>query len=281
MEKSQGGTQVTFEWSERLFSSDTDHSFVELLQTIEHGRLLLMDGEVQFAESDEHRYHEMLVHPVMMVAKERSKVLILGGGDGLAAREVLKWDPRCVDIVDYDETFVRKVGMDLIRDLNKDSFFHEAVTYHCADAKEFLQKSSNVYDVILVDLPDPDGQIMEQLYKDVLMGCVRAIHPHGCLSVHVGGLVLSKEDPCWDFVRETRRMLEATFSFSKIRMRTATIPSFTNIWGFLYVVPREISRMVECPEHLTRYWDAENPAHTILPTSRSVLDKDILAYLRE
>lgn len=279
MEKSQGGTQVTFEWSERLFSSDTDHSFVELLQTYEHGRVLLMDGEVQFAESDEHRYHEMLVHPVLMLAGHSPRVLILGGGDGLAAREVLKWYPERVDIVDYDETFVRKLGMDLLRDLNKDSFFDPSVVYHCRDARDFLKTRSLEYDVVLVDLPDPDGDEMEKLYRDVLSSCVGALKHGGVLSVHIGGLILQKDNPCWEFVRQTNQMLETLFVGSKTCLRTAAIPSFFNVWGFFYVIPQNIQVTCAIPENQTRYWDVENEQHVLFMRYGRSIDKDIRAFL--
>ena len=278
MEKEQGGTQVTFGYNKKLFAGSMDHSFVELLETHEHGRVLLMDQEVQFAESDEYRYHEMLVHPVMMLAGERPRVLILGGGDGLAAREVLKWGPSEVDIVDYDEQFVRRFGMDLLRDMNQDSFFQPEVTYICADALDVFHGGMKQYDVILVDLPDPDGDMMEHLYKEVLKRCSIGLKPSGYLSIHVGGLVLQKDNPCWEFVREIRRMLNILFPVSNTHVRSAYIPSFMNPWGFLYVAPLHVN--VQCDIHPggTRYWDIGNPAHTLF-SKGSYLDKDIESYL--
>lgn len=278
MEKEQGGTQVTFGYNNKLFAGRMDHSFVELLDTHEHGRVLFMDQEVQFAESDEHRYHEMLVHPVMMLAGDRPRVLILGGGDGLAAREVLKWGPSAVTVVDYDETFTRRFGMDLLRDMNHDAFFQQEVVYQCANALDVFHGSMKQYDVILVDLPDPDGEGMEHLYKEVLKRCSIGLKPGGCLAVHVGGLVLSRNNPCWEFVRETRRMLEMLFPVSKTHVRTAYIPSFMNPWGFLYVVPLHVNVTCEIHPTGTRYWDVENPQHTLF-SKRSYLDKDIEEYL--
>lgn len=279
MEKAQGGTQVTFDVTKRLFASQMEHSFVEWVQTTDHGRVLLMDGEVQFAESDEHRYHEMLVHPVMMLSNEKAHVLILGGGDGLAAREVLKWKPARIDIVDYDREFVDVFGMDLLRDLNGSSLYHDNVFYRHEDARTFVRKGTRFYDVVLVDLPDPDGPEMEKLYGDVLAGCADVLKPSGCLSVHVGGLVLNQTNPCWGFIRKTKLTLETMFPISKVCLRTASIPSFVNPWGFLYVVPKDIHMVCHVSGNMTRYWDIENPGHTTLTSRIPGLDKDLQALL--
>lgn len=284
MEKTQGGTQVTFDVVRKLFACQMEHSFVEWVQTAEHGRVLLMDGEVQFAESDEHRYHEMLVHPVMMLACDRldgesPRVLILGGGDGLAAREVLKWCPASVDIVDYDNQFVDAFGMDLLRDLNESAFYDKCVVYHHDDARKFLKRGHTEYDVILVDLPDPDGPDMERLYVDVLAGCAGALRPGGCLSVHVGGLALNQSNHCWAFLRSFKLMIETLFPSSRTHLRAAYIPSFMNPWGFLYVVPSNIRVETRISDKLTRYWDVENPAHTVLTSRIPGLDKDLQALL--
>lgn len=278
MEKSQGGTQVTFDGAKRLFALETPHSDVELLETTEHGRVLLMDGEVQFAENDEHRYHEMLVHPVMNIMGPKRSVLILGGGDGLAAREVLKWKPEHIDIVDYDEMFVRKVGMDLIRDMNEDSFYRENVTYICRDARGFLKNGNRFYDAILVDLPDPDGDEMEKLYHDVLVECAAGLKMGGVLSLHIGGLLLTKEHACWKFIRQTRHLLERIFPDSQAVLRTAHIPSFMNIWGFLYLHHKMLMNPSFYPKD-TRYWDLNDPRHNLMFSMKDGLEKDIFKML--
>ncbi len=166
---------------------------------------LYINGNLQFSSLDEHIYHEMLVHPAMALAASRSRVLILGGGDGLALREVVKYDQaREVDLIDIDpgmiefastydvmaelngnafadvrvvasefphnegETAVRPVyefassqGIDPADTLEKSA----SVTVYTVDADRMLDLLDGVYDVIIVDFPDPNSIELSKLYS--------------------------------------------------------------------------------------------------------------------
>lgn len=127
---------------------------------------LFIDGQIQFSSVDEYRYHEALVHPAMGLAADRGKILILGGGDGLATREVLKYpDVESVLLVDLDPEIIRVCSTHPeIVALNEDSLRHPKVAITNQDAYKFLEKSQETFDVVLIDLPDPQHESLSKLY---------------------------------------------------------------------------------------------------------------------
>ncbi|MEY8238785.1 MAG: hypothetical protein RPT25_00410, partial [Cycloclasticus sp.] len=123
-------------------------------------------------------YHAMLVAPVMHSAARHEKVLIIGGGDGLALRDVLRWQPQSVDLIDIDAAIVdfftqpyhekgRVINQPLLA-LNEHAFSDERVQTHFGDAfikvDELIQQK-RLYDVIIVDLPDPSHPDLNKLYS--------------------------------------------------------------------------------------------------------------------
>jgi spermidine synthase len=133
---------------------------------------LYIDGNLQFSSVDEHRYHEALVHPVLALAPARDEglsVLVLGGGDGLALRELLG-DPRVasIDLVDLDPGMTELFASHpVLRELNRGSLGDPRVHVHNSDAMEWLAQrgADDVrFDVAIVDLPDPNNFSLGKLY---------------------------------------------------------------------------------------------------------------------
>ncbi|MDK2800975.1 MAG: spermidine synthase [Clostridiales bacterium] len=130
---------------------------------------LFLDGNIQFSSLDEYRYHEALTHPAMSLAKKRENILILGGGDGLAARELLKYDDvKNIVLVDLDPQVVEFSRTNpLIAQLNQHSLDHEKVTVIYQDAYKYLEETNRRFDVIIVDLPDPNNESLNKLYTNL------------------------------------------------------------------------------------------------------------------
>ncbi len=150
---------------EIIFSAQTPYQRVVVTRNGEDITLFI-DGSIQFNSRDEYRYHESLVHPAMSLARRKENVLIIGGGDGMAAREVLKYeDVKSVTIVDIDKviTDVFKTNK-LLSDLNKGAFSNPKVRVLNQDAWKFLEDSKDWFDVVLIDLPDPDNFNLSKLY---------------------------------------------------------------------------------------------------------------------
>lgn len=128
---------------------------------------LFLDGNIQFSSTDEYRYHEALVHPAMLMAKKAESVLVLGGGDGLAVREILKYDSvKRVTLVDLDPAMTHlAVSHPRLKALNADSLEDPRVTILNQDAYQFVEKTAEHFDVILIDLPDPNVDALSKLYS--------------------------------------------------------------------------------------------------------------------
>ncbi|MEN8258008.1 MAG: polyamine aminopropyltransferase [Thermodesulfobacteriota bacterium] len=128
---------------------------------------LFLNGQEQFSSYDEERYHEPLVHPAMLLAGHRSNVLILGGGDGLALREIWKHqDVKKVTMVDLDPAVTRlaREYKPLVA-LNQNSMNDQRLKVVHQDAARFLRETNELFDVIIIDLPDPDSIDLMHLYS--------------------------------------------------------------------------------------------------------------------
>ncbi|MGL4473953.1 MAG: polyamine aminopropyltransferase [Shewanella sp.] len=143
---------------------------------------LYLNGRLQFSGDDEHIYHSFLVEPAMHASARQQQVLIIGGGDGLALRDVLKWLPTQVTLIDLDQQLVQlfkqpKLINDLpprvanaISALNQDAFNDPRLELIFDDAfngVDNLLAEQRHFDVIIVDLPDPNHPDLNKLYSDV------------------------------------------------------------------------------------------------------------------
>lgn len=128
---------------------------------------LYLDGHLQFASVDEFRYHEALVHPAMELAHAKKRVLVIGGGDGLTVREVLKYPQvEHVDLVDLDPAVTRLAARNPhIARINQNALNRQQVHITHADGFAFLQRDHPAYDVVLFDLPDPREEGLAKLYS--------------------------------------------------------------------------------------------------------------------
>ncbi|MFF4157041.1 polyamine aminopropyltransferase [Streptomyces sp. NPDC001678] len=153
---------------------------------------LFLDGRLKVSGGDESRYHEALVHPAM--AGEHRRVLVLGGGDGLAAREVLRYaDVRSVTVVELDPEVLRLARTDPgLAALNRRAYRDPRVRVVTADAFDWLREGGSAagpYDVVISDLPDPGLTPSTKLYSQEFYGLVtRVLAPGGRIAVHGGDL---------------------------------------------------------------------------------------------
>jgi spermidine synthase len=138
---------------------------------------LFINGGTQFSTYDEERYHEPLVHPLMGLIEERNDILILGGGDGLAAREILKYsDVESLTLVDLDPAMTRLAQQDeIFLNINQGSLNDRRVRVVNEDAYQFIKESGNLYDAIFIDLPDPKSVALSQLYS---LGFYKMVEKH-------------------------------------------------------------------------------------------------------
>jgi len=205
---------------------------------------LYLDGNLQFSSRDEYRYHEMLVHPVMSAARSHETVLILGGGDGLVVREVLKYDDvQQIILVDLDPAMTDLARENLIlRDMNQDALDDPRVIVINADAYRYLEESDDLYPVVIIDLPDPNNEGLSKLYSREFYTLLRQHIPPD------GAFVTQATSPY--FVRQAFWMIANTIqdaNFHILPLHTY-VPSFGE-WGFVIGTPVREAQ-VEMPENL-------------------------------
>ena len=188
---------------------------------------LYLDGDLQFSSLDEHRYHESLVHPAM--AGPRARVLVLGGGDGLALREVLRYpDVEHVTVVDLDPAVVELARTHpWLSERNEGAFEDERVEVVAADAFQWARRREGApFDVALVDLPDPDSTATAKLYTVELYGMVgRLLGDGGRMAVQAGSPFFAPRS-YWSIAAsiESAGLAATTYHVD--------VPSFGD-WGFV------------------------------------------------
>jgi spermidine synthase len=189
----------------KIFSGKSKFQKIEIFENEEYGRILVLDGEVQLSTKFEYIYHEMLVHPAMLYHKNPHKVLIIGGGDGGCAREVVKYPVKEIYLVDIDKKVI-EVSKKYLPSVSAGAFKDKRVKIFNEDAFKFLEKYPNFFDVIIDDLTDPKGPSLplwgERFYQKIF----RALKRGGIVSMQAGYL---REK----FSSRLRKKIEKHFKF--------------------------------------------------------------------
>ena len=188
---------------------------------------LYLDGHLQFSEKDEYRYHESLVHPIMSIPGRKSKVLILGGGDGMAARELLKYPSIThIDLVDLDPAVTSLCStLPKLAQLNNQSLDHPKLTLHHTDAMNYLRHQNQTYDRVIIDLPDPHNEALSKLYSVEFYRLLSQ-------SLTDDGVFVTQSTSPW-VTRKSYWSIADTIEAAGFTIQSyhVSIPSF-GIWGF-------------------------------------------------
>lgn len=198
------------------------------------GFQLYLNGHLQFNSVDEYRYHEALVHPAMMAAQQPKRVLVLGGGDGLAVREILKHDGvESVTLVDIDPGMTEiATQLPLVRELNQESLLDEKVTVVNTDAFVWVGEERELFDAVIIDFPDPGSYSVGKLYTTFFYRRLRQIiSPDAVVSIQCTSPLVAGQS-YWCILRT---MEEAGF---KVRPYCTAVPTF-GVWGFALASPQD------------------------------------------
>ncbi|MCA9319545.1 MAG: polyamine aminopropyltransferase [Planctomycetes bacterium] len=221
---------------------------------------LYLNGHLQFSSVDEYRYHEALVMPVMAAASRRDRVLVLGGGDGMVVREVLRHPGvQSVDLVDLDP-MVTNLFRDhaLLARLNDHSLVDPRVSIHNQDARKFLEGTHDAWDVVIMDLPDPSEASLGKLYAKSFFSLVgKHLAEGGAMSSQATSPFRARE-AFWCIVHSAeaaRWGLEDRMRLS-VRAYHTVVPTF-GTWGFLVATTRPVDVAGLKPLVTGRYLNAE------------------------
>lgn len=198
---------------------------------------LYLNGSLQFSSRDEYRYHEALVLPPLASAATRRQVLVIGGGDGLVVRQVLKErDVRRVVLVDIDPEVTRLARQHpIVRKINGGCLEDKRVEIVHADAFRYLDRVSDLFDAIIIDLPDPQREVLTKLYS---VAFYRAIKRH----LTPGGVAVTQATSPL-FARKAFWCVVATVESAGLHALPyhTYVPSFGQ-WGFVMMAARRLRK---------------------------------------
>jgi spermidine synthase len=221
-------------WSEEsiygdeiVFAEQTPYQRIVVARA-SHSFQLFLNGGLQFSSADEYRYHEALVHPAFALAETHARVLVVGGGDGLAAREILRYpDVQAVTLVDIDPAMTRiSRSFGPLVELNRGSFLDPKITVVNDDAMTWLARAQESFDVLVVDFPDPTSFSVGKLYTEAFYRLARRHLAPG------GVMVVQATSPL--FARTSFWCILHTIAGAGFAVRPyhAPVPSFGE-WGWV------------------------------------------------
>ena len=217
---------------EIILSRDTPYQHIVLTRWKDDLRLFL-NSHLQFSSRDEYRYHEALVHPGLAAVAGARRVLILGGGDGLAVREVLRYpDVERIVLVDLDPTMTRLFANNpLLANLNSGSLRSPKVQVVNADAFLWVDSTTDVFDFIVVDFPDPTNYSLGKLYTTVFFNALgHHLTDRGAFVVQSTSPMFARKS-FWCIDETVKQAGYQTFPYH------AYVPSFGE-WGFVLALRR-------------------------------------------
>jgi len=202
---------------------------VDILDTYEFGRMVILDGKIQSAESDEIIYHEILVHPAMIAHPKPERVLILGAGEGATLREVLKHPTvKNVVMIDIDREFVDLCKRHL-KKWHQGSFSSEKLTLIYDDAFAYLRKSRERFDVIIGDITDPDDKgPAHAIYTMTFYSLIeKTMKPDGIFVTHTAEVYyVPHKNYSSGILMKLRKI------FPNVSAYCQYIPSFGALWSY-------------------------------------------------
>ncbi|MCG8729798.1 polyamine aminopropyltransferase, partial [Tenacibaculum finnmarkense] len=189
-------TKPIIQWGEQkkykdkvIYAEQTEYQKIVLTEWKDE-HWLYLNGNLQFCSIDEKMYHEPLVHPIMQLHPNPQRILILGGGDGCAVREILKYPTvEKIDMVDLDPKMT-DLGLNhpVLQKINKKSMKNDKLSIFNKDAYIHLeQNKADFYDIIIIDLPDPRNIELGRLYSHEFYSlCNRKLRPNGFIITQAG-----------------------------------------------------------------------------------------------
>jgi spermidine synthase len=252
-----------FYTGEIIYAETTPYQRI-VISRDQHVISMFINGALQFNTLDEYRYHEALVHPAMNHSRYHENVLVLGGGDGMVVREVLKYpDVKSITLVDIDPAITRIFRDNaLLRKLNDNALNNDRVNIVNEDAWRFIEDTKNLFDIVIIDLPDPNDIGLSKLYS-------RAFYADLSRRLSAGGVIVTQATSPL-FTREAYWCIKHTLDTvpSPLELQGwlntlayhVYVPTFGE-WGFVMASPRPLDWSSLKVQVDTRYLD-----ETVLPS---------------
>ncbi|MGL4774422.1 MAG: polyamine aminopropyltransferase [Clostridium sp.] len=222
-------TKFSMRVKETLFSKKSEFQQIDIIDTYDFGKVLVIDGWTMITEKDEWVYHEMITHVPLAVNPYIENVLVIGGGDGGTVRELTRFNNiKHIDMVEIDEEVVKASQLHLPFTACK--LTDERVNLYYQDGLEFVKDKKNIYDLIIVDSTDPIGPGEGLFTKEFYTDCYNALTENGIL-------INQGESPYYDNnkreMKRSHEKLKEIFEISTVyQYSIPTYPSGHWFFGF-------------------------------------------------
>ena len=213
----------------QLFSEASEFQRIDIFDSAEFGRMLVLDGKIMLTEKDEFIYHEMIAHVPMCANPEVKKVLLVGGGDGGTARELLKYDTiEKIDLVEIDETVVHACKKFIPQTAS--CLDNPKVKIFFEDGLKFIRRVEDEYDLIIVDPTDPFGPGEGLFTKEFYGNCRHALKSAGIMVNQHENPYYSKDAAA---MQRAHKRIGDSFPVSSVyQIHIPTYPSGHWLFGF-------------------------------------------------
>ena len=247
-----------------LYSAPSPYQQIDVFDSAEFGRVLVLDGYLMITERDEFIYHEMITHVPMAVHPNPRRVLVVGGGDGGTVRELCRYEHvEHIDLVEIDELVVQ-AAQDYFPTTSS-GFTDPRVNLHFADGVDFVSKCSTKYDLIIVDSTDPVGPGEGLFTSGFYQNCFRILNSDGIMvNQHEGPFY---QQDAWP-VNSVLTPASWKSSPSPYRLHSHLCLGTLAVWLCLQAVPSAEDLRAEAWESLgltTRYYKHRPPSRSICP----------------
>ena len=212
-----------------IVEKKTKYQVAYVVDTYSFGRCLILDQEIQSSIFDEYIYHEALVLPSLISHKSPQNVLILGGGEGATAREVLKAHTiHQVSMVDIDAEVI-DFCREHLSSWHQGAFDDKKVHLHIGDAKKYVEETQQKFDIIISDLPSPiaTGPANQLYTAEFYRNLIRKLKDDGIFVLQAGSTDLIQIE----LHAKLYKTLSSVFSF--VFPYSVYVPSFDVPWGFI------------------------------------------------
>lgn len=200
------------------------HQEIEVYETPDFGRLFRLDGSFMSSERDEFFYHENLVHLPALAHPAPKQALVVGGGDGGSAKELLKHPSmERIILAELDQSVV-DISRRHLQAVHRGALDHPKVEISIGDGLAYVRDSREFFDLILFDLTDPGGPSAPLYTAEFYAACRARLAPGGALALHIGS-PLAQAQRFRDSIRDLRSV------FAVVRPYTLYIPLYGTLWG--------------------------------------------------
>lgn len=225
---------LVFEWlnahagygytaKKQLAAFQSRYQRVEVYDTHQFGKLFRLDGRLMTSEGDEFFYHECMTHPALLASPNPQSVLVIGGGDGGSTEEILKHPSvRRVVMAELDPAVI-DISREHLGAIHRGAFDDPRLEIRIGDGYEFAKNCGETFDLVVLDLTDPDTPAFQLYTEEFFRLCKRLLNPGGMMTMHLGSPVYQPHT-----VKKNAAALRSVFKL--VQPLSLFIPLYGSLW---------------------------------------------------